>query len=109
MLYKFKSRETADIIMLAPHARRLLAIIGKPHEEPAASRGILTPAEMPAAIAALEQAVLAEEQAIRSAQEDGQAFGERPIGWVSLRQRCTPLVEMMRRCLRADREIVWGV
>ena len=29
MLYKFKSRATADLILLEPQARRLLHIIGK--------------------------------------------------------------------------------
>lgn len=29
MLYRFKSRATADLILLLPHARRLLEIIGK--------------------------------------------------------------------------------
>ena len=41
MLYKFKSRATADLILLEPQARRLLHIMGK---EPAAS-GIFTVAQ----------------------------------------------------------------
>ena len=52
-LYKFKSQATGDLIMLEPQARRLLGIIGK---EPSA-RGIIEPAQMSAAIAALEHAV----------------------------------------------------
>ncbi len=108
MLYRFKSRETADVIMLAPNARQLLAIIGKPHEEPEAKRGILLVGEMPAAMAALEVAVQAEERARQEAMESGVAPAT-PPGWVSLRQRSQPLMEMMRRCIKAEREIVWGV
>ncbi len=110
MLYKFKSRETADVIMLGPHARQLLALIGKPHEEPAAARGILLASEMPAAIAALELAVRVEEQAQREAKLQGtEAAPSDSEGWVSLRQRSQPLLDMMRRCIQGDREIVWGV
>ena len=54
MLYKFKSRSTADLILLEPHGRRLLQIIGK---EPGAN-GIVTVAQIPAAVAALEAGVL---------------------------------------------------
>ena len=57
MLYRFKSRATADLILLLPHARRLLEIIGK---EPGA-QGIITAAQIPAAVAALEAAVVDEE------------------------------------------------
>lgn len=108
MLYRFKSRETADLIMLSPHARQLLGIIGKPHEEPESVRGILPVGEMPAAIVALEVAVAAEERARQEAVEAGTAQA-RPPGWVSLRQRSQPLIEMMRRCIKAQKEIVWGV
>ena len=29
MIYKFKSRETGDLIMLAPDAERILTLLGK--------------------------------------------------------------------------------
>ena len=50
MLYKFKSRATADLIMLEPQGRQIVTIIGK---TPGAS-GIVTAAQIPGAIAALE-------------------------------------------------------
>ena len=53
MLYKFKSRATADLIMLEPQGRQIVSLIGK---TPGAS-GIVTVAQIPAAIAALEAAV----------------------------------------------------
>jgi hypothetical protein len=108
MLYKFKSRAAPDLIMLEPHGRRLLQIIGKPTDS---RSGILLPHEMAAAIAAL-QAAIAQEEAERpatpaEATENGEDRPE-PQG-VTLRQRAAPFIEMLRRCQAADREIVWGV
>ena len=45
MLYKFKSRAAADLIMLEPHGRQIVSIMGK---TPGAS-GIVTVAQIPAA------------------------------------------------------------
>src|SRR3990167_8081991 len=69
MLYRFKSRATADLILLLPHARRLLEIIGK---EPGA-QGIITAAQIPAAVAALEAAVIDEERRAAEAGKTGDA------------------------------------
>ncbi len=57
MLYRFKSRATADLIMLEPHGRRLLAIIGKTPD----STGIILANQVPAALAAIDAAILAAE------------------------------------------------
>jgi regulator of protease activity HflC (stomatin/prohibitin superfamily) len=108
MLYKFKSRAAPDLIMLEPNGRRVLQLIGKPVD---AKQGILQPADMPAAIAALEAAIAQEEAERRAAEAEAAAQGEElpePEG-VSLRQRATPFIDMLRRCLKADKEIVWGV
>ena len=66
MLYKFKSRATGDLILLNEQGLRLLQIMGK---EPTA-QGIVTVAQIPAAIAAIEAAVAQEEQAMRDEQEN---------------------------------------
>ncbi|GAB3493542.1 hypothetical protein GCM10027399_13560 [Curvibacter fontanus] len=108
MLYKFKSRAAADLIMLEPNGRRLLQIIGKPLDE---KQGILQPQDMGAAIAALEAAITQEEARQQAAREATVARGEEPpkAEDVSLRQRAAPFIEMLRRCEKADKEIVWGV
>jgi len=108
MLYKFKSRATADLIMLEPNGRRMLQIIGKPVDE---KQGILLPPDMAAAIAALEAAITREETRQKTAREEAVARGEEPLKAeeVSLRQRVAPFIEMLRRCQKADTEIVWGV
>lgn len=107
-LYKFKSPATADLIMLEPQGRRMLQIIGKPVED---KQGILLPADMPAAIAALEAAIVVEEEQRKTAEAEAAARGEELPAQegVSLRQRATPFIEMLRRCKEADKEIVWGV
>jgi hypothetical protein len=108
VIYKFKSKGAGDVIMLGPTGDRLLRAMGR---EPAV-KGIIEVDALPAAIAALEQAVADDEAAFEQARQDAQAKGE-PLpqheGGVSLRQRAWPLVEMMRRCLTTGDEIVWGV
>jgi hypothetical protein len=108
MLYKFKSPAAADLIMLEPHGRRVLQIIGKPVD---AKQGILQPIDMPAAAAALEAAIVREEEQRKAAEAEAVARGEELPAQesVSLRQRATPFIEMLRRCQAADKEIVWGV
>jgi len=108
MLYKFKSRAAPDLIMLEPNGRRVLQLIGKPVD---AKEGILQPADMPAALAALEAAIAQEESERRAAEAEAASKGEElpePEG-VSLRQRAAPFIEMLRRCQQADKDIVWGV
>lgn len=113
MLYKFKSRATADLIMLEPQGRRMLRIMGK---DPAA-QGIVTAAQIPAAIAAIEAAVAAEERGaspgaepdeeVREA-EAGQEQGGEARDRVTLRQRATPFLDMLRRSAAEDADVVWG-
>ena len=60
MLYKFKSKVTADLIMLEPNGRKVLQLIGK-GDAASLVKGILLPPDMPAAAAALERAIADEE------------------------------------------------
>jgi hypothetical protein len=107
MIYKFKSKAAGDVIMMGPAGDMVLRTIGK---EPA-PKGIVEPAAMPAAIAAIEQAIAADEAARAQAEQEAAAQGRQlpPREGVTLRQRAWPLVEMMRRAHAADKEIVWGV
>lgn len=107
MLYKFKSKAAGDLIMMGPTGDQVLRIIGK---EPA-PKGIIEPAAMAAAIAALERAVAEEEAARAQAEREAQAEGRTlaPRDGVSLRQRAWPMVEMLKRAQAANHEIVWGV
>ncbi|MBE7419935.1 MAG: DUF1840 domain-containing protein [Ideonella sp.] len=96
MIYKFKSKAGGDVIMLQPHGDQLLRLLGR---EPAA-QGIIEPADLPAAIQALQEA------AARAQAPQADDEGERGVG---LRQRLWPMIELMKRA-QAEREpIVWGV
>jgi hypothetical protein len=107
MLYKFKSKAAGDVIMMGPGGDQVLRVIGR---DPAA-KGILEVAAMPAAMHALEAAVLADDAARKQAEADAAAEGRAlPASeLVALRQRAWPLLEMMRRSHAAQVEIVWGV
>jgi len=110
MLYKFKSQAAGDIIMLETNGRQLLKIIGK-DDEASLIKGILLPEQMPAAIAALESAIATEESNLQQQIEEAQAEGEaapRPEA-ITLRQRAVPFMDMIQRCHKAQKEIVWGV
>lgn len=106
-LYRFKSRETGDLVMLEPHGKRILEIIGK---DPSAA-GVVLPQQMPAAEQALRDAVVKEEADQQRQREEAQAKGDPPpeFDTVSLRLRSTPFIEMMQRCEKAGVEMVWGL
>jgi len=107
MIYKFRSKSSGDVIMMGPNGDRLLRIIGRAP----APKGIIEAAAMPAAIAAIEQAVADDEAARADAEAEAKAQGE-PLPareGVALRQRVWPMVDMMRRSMAHGHDIVWGV
>lgn len=105
MTYTFKSKAAGDVIMLAAVADGLLGIIGKE----AAPRGIIEPAAMPAAIAALQAAIAEEGGAdARSASDQDEPDAHAPRA-VSLGARAWPLIEMLREAHAAGEPVVWGV
>lgn len=107
MLYRFKSRATGDLVMLEAHGKRLLEIIGKDPSGP----GIILPAQVEAALAAIEAAVAEDERqaAATAAEAPADEEGRPQEGRVSLRHRSLPFTDMLRRCRQADVEVVWGV
>jgi hypothetical protein len=106
-LYRFKSRETGDLVMLKPHGQRILEVLGKDPAGP----GIIAPGQMSAAVQALREAAAAEEIEQQRQKDEAVARGEVPpeFDQVSLRMRSAPFVEMLQRCEAAQVEIVWGV
>ena len=110
MLYKFKSKVTADLIMLEPNGRQMLTLIGK-SESGSLSKGILEPQDMPAAIFALERAIAEDEEVQQQRLREALAAGEKVArsDVVSLRQRAVPFLDMLRRCHAAGKALVWGV
>ena len=106
MLYRFKSQATADVVMLEPSARHLLDIVGKSP----GPQGIITSEQIPAAIAALEEAVRLEHDRHNGdpfAAEDHEEPAEREH--VALHQRAAPLIDMLKRSAAEGKDVVWGV
>ena len=109
-MYRFKSKATGDLITLKATGDQVLRIIGK---EPAA-QGIIPAATLPAAIAAIEHAVVAAEAAPANDAASARQVAVDPHDTeardkVSLRQRAWPFLEMMKRAHAEDADIVWGV
>lgn len=106
-VYRFKSRETGDLVMLQQHGQRMLEILGKNLSGP----GIIQPAEMKGAVQAIRAAVAADDAARQKQKsaEDGDNQDDAPTDTVSLRMRAAPFIEMLERCEKAGVEIVWGV
>ncbi|WP_119156946.1 DUF1840 domain-containing protein [Caldimonas tepidiphila] len=107
MIYKFKSKAAGDLILLGPSGDQILQIIGK---EPA-PKGIILPEAMPEAVRALEAAIAADEAERQRQEQEAAEAGEPlpPREGITLRQRAWPMVEMLKRCHAAGKEIVWGV
>ena len=108
MIYKFKSKAGGDVIMLGPNGDSLLRAIGR---EPAA-KGIIEPANMAGAIAAIEQAVAAEEAARAQAGPSASTAGTANAAGadsVTLRQRLWPMRDLLKRAAAAGEPVVWGV
>jgi putative intracellular protease/amidase len=106
MIYKFKSKAGGDVIMLAETGDKVLSLIGKDKTP----QGIVEPAQMPAAIQALADAVTADDAARAAAKQgdpDAAAGGTRDP--VPLRQRAWPLVELLKRAHAAGEPVTWGV
>ena len=98
MLYRFKSKDAGDVIMLEPHGRRVLEIIGK-HPGP---KGIILAEQMPAAIEALQAAIVQEEAV------DHDPAAE-PIDGLGLRHRARPFIELLKVNHNDGHDVVWGV
>ena len=102
MLYKFKSKNAGDVIMLEANGRKMLEVIGKD----AGPTGIVLAAQMPAAIAALQAAIAHEESTQEVLDADGEPIkGDAP----GLRQRAVPFIDMLQRNHKAGTDVTWGV
>ena len=106
MLYKFKSKNAGDVIMLEPTGQKMLEIIGKD----AGPTGIVLAAQMPAAIDALQAAIAAEESIQQKQQQELEAKGTSLTSDApTLRQRATPFIDMLKRNYKAGTDVTWGV
>lgn len=107
-MLKFTSRATSEVLLLEASADQLLRIIGKQHTP----QGVVTVAQIPAAIAALQAAVARDEaqpQHVADENADGSGHHAHAEYSVTLRQRVAPFIDMLRRSAAEQKDVVWGV
>ncbi|WP_457422292.1 DUF1840 domain-containing protein [Roseateles sp. P5_E7] len=107
MLYRFKSKAGADVVMLGESGDAVLRLMGR---EPA-PQGILDAAALPGLVQALEAGVADDDAQFQRAVDAAKTASE-PVPrrqGVSLRQRAWPLHELMVRSQREGADVVWGV
>ena len=100
MLYKFRSKNAGDVIMLEANGRKVLELIGKE----AGPTGIILAGQMPTAIQALQDAIALEESHDEKQDEDF-VLGDTP----GLRQRAMPFIDILKRNHKMGTDITWGV
>ncbi len=105
MLYRFKSQAAAPVIMLQANGEQMLDIVGKP----ITAQGVITVAQIPAALQALHDAIAAHEAAASQAQQDPQAQADVQGDGVMLRQRAVPFIDLLQLSAQAGKDVVWGV
>lgn len=112
-LYRFKSRQTSDLLMLQATAERVLTLIGKDPSAP----GIILHSQIPTALQTLREAIAQDEAQRQTEATADEATDRTPNDdpqqpardSVSLRVRCVPFIDLLQRCQRAGVDIVWGV
>jgi Domain of unknown function (DUF1840) len=105
MIYTFKSRAAADVIMRQSNAGQMLAIIGKE----ATPQGVIPVAQMPAAIAALKTAIAVHEDAEALRAKDPSQHVEVEGDSVRLRDRAAPFIELLTQSAMVGKDVLWGV
>jgi hypothetical protein len=113
MLFKFKSKAAADLILLEADARRLLKIMLG--DDPV--KGIVLSQDLPAVLARIDAAVLHDEALRKARAEKAQQViqevldgaDEPELPAVRLAQRAAPMQQMIQRSIAEASDIVWGV
>jgi len=108
MLVLFQSKSAAEVLMFAQHARPILMAAGKTFDTPdLPERGVITRAQLDAAIAGIEALVAADPDHPKSAGDHDDAV-EHPIAQpVSMRRRAWPLLTMLRLAREKGEDVTW--
>lgn len=104
MIVIFKSKASGDVIMFGDAAHALMKIMGKDPDP----KGIITPEQLPGAIAALKAAI---EEDRQKPGPDEEEEAEKPAmaRAVTLAQRAVPLLELLEWSLKKETPVTWGV
>lgn len=104
MIVTFKSKASGDVIMFGDAAHALMKVMGKDPDP----QGIITPEQLPGAIAALK-AVIEEGRNQPGPDEEEEAEKPAMTRHVSHAQRAVPLLELLEWSLKKNTPVVWGV
>jgi hypothetical protein len=107
MLVTFSSKAGADVLMLAPHAKQLLILIGKTNDKDLLTRGVCMPEQLEMAIARLEQAIAAEPRQGLDEDEESDLPKDALSAHVGLRQRSFPLLDLLRHAQQQQVPVMW--
>ncbi|MGB6243059.1 MAG: DUF1840 domain-containing protein [Castellaniella sp.] len=108
MLILFQSKSAAEVLMFAQHARPILVAAGKKFDTPdLPERGVITRAQLDAAIAGVEALVETDTSHNDHADEHDDAT-EHPIAQpVGMRRRAWPLLTMLRLARAKGEDVTW--
>jgi hypothetical protein len=105
MLYRFKSQAAAEIIFLSAAGEELLSMLGKA----ASPQGVITLAEMPAAIQILTSAMQTSAAVATPVAADGDPLTDDVAhAPVSLHQRLLPMIDLLQQSLIGRKDVLWG-
>ena len=114
MLITFTSKAASEVMMYKEHAKRILDLLHKD-----ASRGVITAAEAPQAVAILEKEIAesrmhpASEDVSRDVHAHHSEFADdsehEGAEIVSFATRAYPLLEMLRAAKNGGHDVLWGV
>lgn len=114
MLYRFKSQAAAEVIFLREAGEELLSMLGKA----ASPEGVITLADMPAAIHTLKQAMQTKAGVATptstttmstTASNPPPTPDDDPAHThVNFHQRLLPMIDLLQQSLVGQKDVVWG-
>jgi hypothetical protein len=107
MLITFRSKSTAEVLMLSEHAKPLLLAAGKVFEGEVPDRGVFTPEQLGAAIAGLNHAISGDFPADDN-DDDDHLPRHAMAQTVTLKQRAYPLLEMFKKAQEEGTGVTWA-
>jgi len=112
MLIVFHSKAAADVLMFSAHALTIMQVMGRSYADALPERGVITHEQLPAAIAAIENAISEDkdkhpDDAIDPADDQGDVKVHPIAEPVSFRQRVWPFLSMLRASRDQQADVMW--
>lgn len=105
-MIRFSSPAAGDVHMLDEHAKQILDKLGKTSGE----RGTISPDQIPAALESLRAAIARDKpQHAKPEDTDDPDERQRREQDVDLGRRAFPLIDMLERAQKKNKEVSWGV